>query len=299
MPGASRTEHEGARDNVPRESRLSPASSGGRAEYELINLIGRGTVSEVWQSAAPGGALVAIKRLRPEWAVHEPLVRLLQDECELLERLSHPAIVRSLAWIESGLVAGPGAGANESPAIVLEYLPGGDLVSLTGAHPRHWVGAALALARALAYLHSQNIVHGDVKARNVLFDADEHVRLVDFSSAGVVGHVAPRRSGTLTQQRPRSDEHIICSDDDSFAFAALLYELCAGRPPYLDEASDRARPPALRLKSTDPDQLESIDGLRAAIMHVLTADGAEGDTSLEHCARALALVETQIAETED
>ena len=57
------------------------------------------------------------------------------------------------------------------------------LVSLAGGPARHWLGAALTLARTLEFVHDRGVVHGDVKARNVLFDAADRMRLADFAAA--------------------------------------------------------------------------------------------------------------------
>ena len=78
-------------------------------------------------------------------------------------------------------------------ALALQYLPGGDLVSLAGVDPRHWLRAAYAVHAALTHLHSLGYAHRDVKARNVLFDARGRARLIDFASALPLGAPAAIR----------------------------------------------------------------------------------------------------------
>src|SRR5262249_20221640 len=116
-------------------------------------------------------------------------------------------------------------------ALALEYLPGGDLVALAGAHPRHWLWAARDVHAALEHVHACGYAHRDVKARNVLFDADGRARLIDFASALPLGARATN-GGTTAAHRSAARTATVSSADDTYAFAVLLYELVAGRLPY-------------------------------------------------------------------
>lgn len=89
------------------------------------------------------------------------------------------------------------------------------------------------LADALAHVHRHGLIHGDIKAENVLVADDGSVRLADFGFAEV-GPVPARAklTGTpthLAPERIHSDE----ADErsDFYSFGCLLYEIFAGRPP--------------------------------------------------------------------
>ena len=189
------------------------------AGWRFLARVGEGGSAEVWHARDPRGRDVALKLARavPRPGALTPLAR----EHGLLAALRHPHIVATL-----GLVERRGA-----CALALEYLPGGDLVALAGAHPRHWLCAARELHAALEHLHALGFAHRDVKARNVLFDARGRTRLIDFASALPIGARAPS-GGTTSAHRRAGQTAIVSAADDAYAFAVLLYELFAGRLPY-------------------------------------------------------------------
>src|SRR5690606_8940870 len=98
-------------------------------------------------------------------------------EHRVLARIDHPHVVRALGFAERDGVA----------VLVTELLSGGDLVPLAGGPPAHWLPAARGVAAALRAVHAAGFVHGDVKARNVLFDAGGRAKLIDFGSARPIG----------------------------------------------------------------------------------------------------------------
>lgn len=144
---------------------------------------------------------------------------LIEHEARVLRALSHPHIVRL-----DRLVRG-----EEISLLVLEYVGGGDLVSLAGAALPRWIGALESLVAALGYLHGRGFVHRDLKARNVLVAADDSVRLIDFGSALRSG----RRwtAGGTTAVAPDRGSAPVGAADDVHALAALVHELIHGAPP--------------------------------------------------------------------
>jgi len=189
------------------------------AGWRFLARVGVGGSAEVWHARDPSGRDVALKLpcAVPRPGVFAPLAR----EHELLACVRHPHIVATRGLIERGGAC----------ALALEYLPGGDLVALAGAHPSHWLTAARELHAALEHLHARGCAHRDVKARNVLFDAHGRARLIDFTSALPIGARAPS-GGTTSAHRHAEQAATVSAADDAYAFAVLLYELFAGRLPY-------------------------------------------------------------------
>ena len=201
-----------------------PALLGGR--WALRDVLGHGSTATVFRADDLLSAdAIAVKMVRPELA-HDPVVaaRFVQEHA-LLRSLDHPHVVRAVGLHRPG-DAGP-----QPVALVLELLTGGDLASRRRRTlaPRDAVRTTAAVLSALAHAHDRGIVHGDVKAANVLLGPRGRVVLGDFgSSAGTGGtpeHLAPElaRSG-VTARASRAG--------DVYATGALLFELLTGRTPF-------------------------------------------------------------------
>src|SRR5207302_38613 len=124
---------------------------------------------------------VALKVLDPEAAADGNLRRMFVKEARALAQLSHPNIV---AVYDVGEV-------DDSPFIVMEYLPGGSMKQrIEQAGPLKTgdaVRIAIEVANGLAFAHSKGIVHADLKPSNILFDANDAAKICDFGTA-----LAPR-----------------------------------------------------------------------------------------------------------
>jgi serine/threonine-protein kinase len=143
---------------------------------------------------------------------------LIRAEHETVAALEHPGILAAHAFIDTE------AGSFS----VSEYLTGGDLVSLAGLDPRHWLSKVGGLIAAVSYLHGRGLVHRDLKPRNVMLDAADRVRLIDFGSAAPIGSAWV--SGGTTIVSPLRGRAPVSPGDDLYALASLLHELLYGVP---------------------------------------------------------------------
>jgi serine/threonine protein kinase len=155
--------------------------------------------------------------LKPDLRSRPGAAEVLSSELALLRALRNPYLVTPIAIVDCG----------GTPGLVLEYLPGGDLVPLLGAPCEQWLPALRGVTAALSALHRDGIAHGDVKARNVLFAADGGARLIDLTTARRVASPAAPATAAYRVPSPAT-----AGEADAFALGALLYELGAGRPPY-------------------------------------------------------------------
>jgi serine/threonine-protein kinase len=197
-----------------------------------MELIANGGSSEVWR-ATIAGRVVALKMLKPELRERAGARASLAREHDLLRVFAHPHIVATQGLVELDGV----------PAIALEYLGGGDLASLAGAEPRHWLRAAGDVGAALRFMHARGYVHRDIKARNVLFDPADRAKLIDFGSVLPMGAPAAYGGATAAHRPPGRAPGPVTAADDCYAFAALLYELLAARLPYGPSPGEDAAPP--------------------------------------------------------
>lgn len=232
-------------------------SVGGR--FVLENRVHAGAHFEVWRARDSQGTAVAVKIAEPTAASR----MRLRAEHAWLTTLTHATILRPISLIDDSI----------HTALVTEYLSGGDLVSLVGFAPRHWMSPMAEVAEALEFLHARSVVHRDVKARNVLLDSAGHARLIDFGSAAAAG--SPRTLGSTTAAHRYSDAGTVSVVDDIFAFAVLLYELMAGRLPF---GAEPARTQALAAPPLTPElrrrpMLAALERLVLDVLH--TKRGAE------------------------
>jgi serine/threonine-protein kinase len=216
-----RVSHSGG-DGASPDSSVASALDTDGGRYRLEERIGGGGSAEVWRATdLIDRRVVALKLLHAPLGEQPRAVAVLEHEAALLSQLGHPHIVRSHGLVRLG----------GRPALALEHLSGGDLVSLAGGPPARWLRAARELVSALTYLHARGFVHRDVKSRNVLFDADDRARLIDFASAVTIGAPRPRGGGTAAYRPGLSEGGPATEEDDVVAVAVLLHELATGRLP--------------------------------------------------------------------
>jgi eukaryotic-like serine/threonine-protein kinase len=147
----------------------------------------------------------------------------LEADILALRRLDHPAIVPIRDFYRSG------------PTVVLAWMPGGTLEQMLARGPIAPARAAeiaSAILSALADAHRLGILHRDVKATNVLFDAIGAARLTDFGSAHATDASATVTAGdvALATQSPEQREGLeVTARSDLFAVGVLLEEMLTGR----------------------------------------------------------------------
>lgn len=112
-----------------------------------------------------------------------------------------------------------------------QFIDGPDLSVLAGAPLEEVLGCVGLLAGALAHIHAKGVVHRDIKAANVLLDANGAPYLTDFGVAAAIGTTAS--GGSLIAQSPESlQAQAATPGDDIFALGSLVFELLAGKPPW-------------------------------------------------------------------
>jgi class 3 adenylate cyclase/CheY-like chemotaxis protein len=161
----------------------------------------------------------------------------LQREGQAMARLgAHPNIVTVFDVGED----------DGRPYIVYEYVPGGDLrQELRAAAGPLSISRALSIgagiASALAMVHKHGIIHRDLKPGNVLLGEDREAKLCDFGLALATDRSRLTTAGVVMGTAAyMSPEQALGQETDArtdlYALGAMLYELVAGRPPFVGDS---------------------------------------------------------------
>jgi hypothetical protein len=204
--------------------------------FDAVELLGYGSGGEVWLARdRTSGTPVALKRLRPGagLAARDRLRR----EAAVLAGVDHPHVVRLRSVV----------GAGDDLVLVLDLAPGGSLARLLATRrrlaPGEVVTLAVPLAQALAAVHAQGLVHGDVTPANVLFGADGRPLLSDLGVARLLGAPTGAAHGT----RGYLDPAVLAGAEpgpgsDVHGLAATCLAALTGSVPY-DELGRRVPVP--------------------------------------------------------
>ncbi|MEY4509487.1 MAG: hypothetical protein RLZZ450_1609 [Pseudomonadota bacterium] len=208
-------------------------------KYELVRLLGRGGMGEVYEARHREiGRRVALKFLLPDAARDERLVARFRVEARAAGSLAHENIS---AVYDVGCSAGV-------HYLVMDYLDGSDCArELASARVFSVARAAevgLQVCRGLASAHAHGIVHRDLKPANLFFcqrgDGSELVKILDFGiaklrvdGASLLATDTVATMGTpyyMSPEQARGDEGIDARTD-LYALGVILYELLSGRRP--------------------------------------------------------------------
>ena len=225
--------------------------------YEILEEIGRGGMGVIYRARQRHSRrIVAVKRVLSYHAdSHETLARF-RREAQAAASLDHPNIlpIYEVSESEDGL-----------PFFSMKFAPGGSLQDASRAlrdEPRHCVALVAKVARAVQYAHGKGILHRDLKPGNILLDGRGEPLVSDFGLAkwldatsdltrtltifGTPGYIAPEQaSGPAAQLKPTAD---------IYSLGAILFDLLAGRPPFLGSHAlsvirQAAENPAPKLRS--------------------------------------------------
>ncbi|MGB5166232.1 MAG: serine/threonine-protein kinase [Woeseiaceae bacterium] len=209
--------------------------------YTLKRALGSGGEGQTWlASDRMTGAAVVLKIAAPGAAATERL----RQEWQLSIRLMHAHIVRVFEFHDDG------------PAALFsrQYIDGPEISVLAQAPLEHILPALAAIADALRYAHAKDVVHRDIKAANVLLDANGAPYLIDFGIADVAGGGGEGTS-LIAASPQQLAGHAPQPADDIFALGGLLYELVSGRSPWSPAT------PTDDIRNASPAPLQGADGL--------------------------------------
>ncbi len=206
--------------------------------FTLDRVIGKGTFAVVWEAHDEKlGRTCALKLLSAAFTGDTVLAELW-DGIERAKTLEHPHIVRTFELVEDQ--------ERELLAVAMEFFPSQSIEKLRAEKPHGWFEPEeiaewmQQCCNALADAHNEcGIAHRNLKPTNLLVDAGGTVKITDFGIPPLVEamplHFTGREtSGTaayLSPQQMRGEPADLA--DDLYALGVTLYELLAGKPPFL------------------------------------------------------------------
>jgi two-component system LytT family response regulator len=238
------------------------------AQYKILDELGRGGMGVVYRALDTRlDREVALKVLNDSAGVGPEAEGRLRREAQAAARLVHPAI--SVVYEIDD--------AEDATFISMELVRGRPLAALLAEaplEPARALDLALEVGEALAEAHAQDVVHRDLKPKNVMLTDSGHAKIIDFGLAKLLGPRSPMASGTDTPAWGETDpgrivgtaaymspEQVRGAADvdaraDIFAFGALLYEMLRGEAAFRRETGVETlhailKEPAPRLSGVD------------------------------------------------
>lgn len=221
--------------------------------YQVVDKLGDGGMGSVYKALDTRLSLdVVLKTPRAELLRDHITIDRFSQEIRSLVALQHPHIVRILD-----------AGQHEGmPYFISQFLSGGSLDIRLLSHESHrrslfqitglrkWLRD---LANTLDFIHAHGYIHRDIKPANILFDGHGNVFITDFGISKALAGAGIRTSSNALKPSQTGQRGVIGSPtyiapesvledsftprSDQYSLAVTLYEMFAGRAPFLGATS--------------------------------------------------------------
>ena len=265
--------------------------------YEILSLLGKGGMGEVWRARDTKlGREVAIKFFPEEFSRDEDRLVRFQREARTASALNHPNIC-----IVHDLDEHDGV-----PFIVMELLKGENLTEMMARGPlaiNDVLGLGMQLADALDAAHNEGIIHRDIKPANIFVTERGTAKLLDFGLARVqvaTSSGAPTVDdltvsgavlGTVSYMSPEQARgEVLDARSDLFSLGVVFYEMVTGRPAFTGNTSaiiferlfNKVLDPPRRFSPGIPKELDMlVEGLLAKNRNQRSSSARDLKTSLE------------------
>ncbi|CAL5434493.1 unnamed protein product [Camellia sinensis] len=214
--------------------------------FSQKNFIGRGGFGVVYKGTLSDGTVVAVKQvIESDFQGKEEFC----NEVEIISNLKHRNLVPLRGCCVTGEESGEYEDGESQRYLVYDYMPNGNLddhlfwsekQSMVRKQPLTWPqrkSIILDVAKGLAYLHygvKPSIYHRDIKATNILLDADMRARVADFGLAKQSregqSHLTTRVAGTHGYLAPEYALYgQLTEKSDVYSFGVVVLEIMCGR----------------------------------------------------------------------
>ncbi|MEO8436498.1 MAG: protein kinase, partial [Pyrinomonadaceae bacterium] len=248
------------------------------AHYEIVELIGRGGMGEVY--LAKDEILnrpIALKFLPADYTKDKDRLRRFQREAQATSALNHPGI---LTIYQLGDVDG-------RQFIATELVQGETLrrrIARGRLNVRDALDIAIQIASALGAAHQAGIVHRDIKPENIMLRPDGYVKVLDFGLAKLAEQYdVPARAavvdridassgvvmGTVRYMSPEQARGLqVDARTDVFSLGVVLYEMITGRAPFASR--DAAKLVESILKDEPPSLANYVEPLPGKLPQIIS-----------------------------
>lgn len=241
---------------MSRTERLAQPEQFGK--YHLIARLAHGRMGDVYKAKSHGvegfERILVVKTIHAGLAAVPGFLDVVVEEAQRAVILSHANVAQVLNLGQED--------AQNRAFLATEYVNGLDLqraMSIAAQSQTPWpfelsVFIAAEIAKGLDYAHSRkdynfnllNLMHRDLGPYNIMFSTDGDVKITDFGISRAMGLIPPQddneRIRRVLYQAPESARgEQYTQQSDLFSLGLVLYEMLAGRHPYLLEGADANR----------------------------------------------------------
>ncbi|XP_014889370.1 serine/threonine-protein kinase MARK2 isoform X7 [Poecilia latipinna] len=218
--------------------------------YRLLKTIGKGNFAKVKLARHVLTSKEVAVKIIDKTQLNSSSLQKLFREVRIMKMLNHPNIVKLFEVIET----------EKTLYLVMEYASGGEVFDYLVAHGRMKEKEARAKFRqivsAVQYCHQKCIVHRDLKAENLLLDADMNIKIADFgfSNEFTLGNKLDTFCGSPPYAAPElfQGKKYDGPEVDVWSLGVILYTLVSGSLPFDGQNLKELRERVLRGKYRIP-----------------------------------------------